>query len=95
MRKYRILEEKYEYGSHFYPQYKDENTACYVLGYDERGNAVKSDYQYFSSWKENSSGVSYLKKTVFHDISMARHRIEMDIQEHKVGEPKEIIIHEY
>ncbi len=51
MRKYRIIEEKYEHISHFYPQYRDENVAYYVLGKDENGKVTKSDYQYFGKFK--------------------------------------------
>ena len=80
MREYRIIEEKYEHISHFYPQYKDEN-----------GNDIKSEYQYFGSWNKNSK----FKRDMFYDLSNARHRIEIDIQQSKVEELKETIIHEY
>ena len=83
MRKYRIIEEKYEHLSHFYPQYRDENVAYYVLGKDENGKVIKSDYQYFG------------KKDVYYDMSNARHRIELDIQQKRTEELKETIIHEY
>ena len=90
MRKYRILEEKYEHISYFYPQYRDENVAYYILGKDENGNDIKSEYQYFGKWED------YVwKRDVFYDLSMARHRIEMDMQKYKPGELKETIIHEY
>jgi len=79
-RKYRIIEEKYEHISHFYPQYKDEN-----------GKDIKSDYQYLGSWNKNSRW----KRDVFYDLPMARHRIEMDIQQRTTEELKETIIHEY
>ena len=80
MREYRIIEEKYEHVSHFYPQYRDEN-----------GKDIKSDYQYFGSWIQG-----YVwKRDVFYDLPMARHRIEMDIQQRTTEELKETIIHEY
>ena len=91
MRKYRIIEEKYEHVSHFYPQYRDENVSHYVLGSDENGKDIKSDYQYFGSWNKNSRW----KRDVFYDLPMARHRIEMDIQQRTTEELKETIIHEY
>jgi len=91
MRKYRIIEEKYEHVSHFYPQYKDENCAYYILGKDENGNDIKSEYQYFGSWNKNSKW----KRDMFYDLSNARHRIEIDIHHSKVEELKETIIHEY
>jgi len=96
MRKYRIIEEKYEHVSHFYPQYRDENVAHYVLGQDENGKDIKSDYQYFGKFEEcNLVGNKQWKKDVFYDMSNARHRIEMDIQQRKGDELKETIIHEY
>ena len=95
MRKYRIIEEKYEHVSHFYPQYRDENVSHYVLGSDENGKDIKSDYQYLGSWKEHGIGASHWEKDVFYDLSNARHRIEMDIQKRKGNELKETIIHEY
>lgn len=91
MRKYRIIEEKYENISHFYPQYRDENVAYYVLGQDENGKDIKSDYQYFGSWDLNHKW----KRYVFYDMSNARKFIEMDIRNRKVEESKETIIHEY
>ena len=90
-RKYRIIEEKYGHVSHFYPQYKDENCAYYVLGQDENGKDIKSEYQYFGSWNKIGSW----KRDMFYSLPMARHRIEMDIQEHTTEELKETIIHEY
>lgn len=95
MRKYRILEEKHEHISYFYPQYRDENVAYYILGKDENGNDIKSEYQYFGSWIKDDFDEVNWERDVFYDIQMARHRIEMDINERKVEEPKEIIIHEY
>jgi len=97
-RKYRIIEEKYEHVSHFYPQYKDENCAYYVLGQDKNGKDITSDYQYFGSWKLTEiSGVSFWQKDFFYDLSNARHYIENDIQvqEHTTEELKETIVHEY
>ncbi len=44
MRKYRIIEEKYEHVSYFYPQYKIET--------DENGKNIKSEYQNFSGRKK-------------------------------------------
>lgn len=96
MRKYRIIEEKYEHVSHFYPQYRDEDIAYYVLGQDKNGNNIKSEYQYFGSWKEHSfTGSSHWEKDLFYDLSNARRRIEMDIQQRTAEELKETIIHEY
>jgi len=95
MRKYRIIEEKYEHVSHFYPQYRDENVAYYVLGKDENGKVIKSDYQYFGRWEDSKLGNVRWKKDVFYNMSKARHRIEMDIQQQTVEELKETIIHEY
>jgi hypothetical protein len=94
MRKYRIIEEKYEHVSHFWPQYRDENVAYYVLGKDENGKVIKSDYQYFGRWEDCFSHKQW-KKDFFYDMSNARHRIEMDIQQQTVEELKETIIHEY
>jgi hypothetical protein len=91
MRKYRIIEEKYEHVSHFYPQYKDEDVAYYVLGHDGNGKDIKSEYQYFSSW--NEKGI--MKRDVYISISEARKRIEMDIKQRTSEELKETIIHEY
>lgn len=91
MRKYRIIEKKYEHVSHFYPQYKDEDVAYYVLGRDGNGKDIKSEYQYFSSW--NEKGI--LKRDVYISISEARKRIEMDIKQRTSEELKETIIHEY
>ena len=96
MRKYRIIEEKYEHISHFYPQYRDENVAYYVLGKDENGKVTKSDYQYFGKFKYcEIVGNRQWKKDVFYDISNARRFIELDIRHRKVEESKETIIHEY
>jgi hypothetical protein len=95
MKRYRIVEERYENVSHFYPQYKDENTAYYILGRDKNGKEIKSEYEYFGSWKEHAPGASHWAKDVFYDMSMARHRIEMDIQQNKGKELLETIIHEY
>ena len=96
MRKYRIIEEKYEHVSHFYPQYRDENVAYYVLGQDENGKDIKSDYQYFGRWEDSGLiGNKQWKKDVFYNMSKARHRIEMDTQQQTVEELKETIIHEY
>ena len=96
MRKYRIIEEKYEHISHFYPQYRDENVAYYVLGKDENGKVTKSDYQYFGKFKYcEIVGNRQWKKDVFYDISNARRFIELDIRHRKVGELKGTIIHEY
>tara|TARA_R100000544_G_C2207269_1_gene49985 strand:- start:409 stop:660 length:252 start_codon:yes stop_codon:yes gene_type:complete len=83
MRKYRIIEEKYEHVSYFYPQYKIES--------DENGNTIKSEYQYFRSW--NEKGV--LKRDVYISLSEARKCIEMDIKQRTLKELKETIIHEY
>ena len=96
MRKYRIIEENYEHVSHFYPQYKDENCAYYVLGQDENGKDIKSEYQYFGKFEDcGLVGNKQWKKDVFYDMSNARLRIEMDIQEHTTEELKETIVHEY
>ena len=85
MRKYRIIEENYEHVSHFYPQYKDEN-----------GKDIKSEYQYFGKFEDcGLVGNKQWKKDVFYDMSNARLRIEMDIQEHTTEELKETIVHEY
>jgi len=89
-RKYRIIEEKYEHVSHFYPQYKDENVAYYVLGRDENGKDIKSEYQYFGSWNKKGSW----KRDRFYELSQARKRIEIDIQQ-QTTESKETIVHEY
>jgi hypothetical protein len=96
MRKYRIIEEKYEHGSRFYPQYKDENVAYYVLGSDETEKDIISEYQYFSTWEVCGffGETKLFKKEVFSDLSMARHRIEIDKQEHIGEKKKETIIHE-
>lgn len=92
MRKYRIIEERFnEYVSHFYPQYKDEGVVYYTIGYDEKDNSIKSEYQYFRSW--NEKGV--LKRDVYISLSEARKRIEMDIKQRTPEELKETIIHEY
>ena len=90
-RKYRIIEEKYEHVSHFYPQYKDEDVVYYVLGQDESGNDIKSEYQYFGSWNENSKW----KRDMFYGLSQSRKRIEIDIEQRRIKELKETIIHEY
>lgn len=96
MRKYRIIEEKYEHVSHFYPQYRDENVAYYVLGQDENGKDIKSDYQYFGKFEDCSLvGHQQWKKDVFYHKSKAIHRIEMDIQQFVNELKKETIIHEY
>ena len=93
-RKYRIIEEKYEHVSHFYPQYKDENVAYYVLG--ENGKDIKSEYQYFGKLEDcGLVGNRQWKRDMFYSLPMARHRIEMDIQEHTTEELKETIVHEY
>jgi hypothetical protein len=94
-RKYRIIEEKYEHVSHFYPQYKDENCAYYVLGQDENGKDIKSEYQYFGKFEDCRFGEEQWKRDMSYSLPMARHRIEMDIQEHTTEELKETIIHEY
>ena len=91
-RKYRIIEEKYEHVSHFYPQYKDENCAYYVLGQDENGKDIKSEYQYFGKLENY---FSEWERDMYYSLPMARHRIEMDIQEHTTEELKETIVHEY
>ena len=90
-RKYRIIEEKYEHVSHFYPQYKDEDVVHYILGQDENGNDIKSEYQYFGSWDENSKW----KRDMFHGLPQSRKRIEIDIKQRRIEELKETIIHEY
>ena len=91
MRKYRIIEEKYEHVSYFYPQYKDESVVYYTLGQDENGNTIKSEYQYFQSWNEKG----FLKRDVYISLSEARKCIEMDIKQRTPEELKETIIHEY
>ena len=95
MRKYRILEEKFENVSHFYPQYRDENVAYYILRQDENGKDIKSDYQYFSKWQSNSFGDKVWAKDMFFSLKQARNRIEIDIKHRKIDELKKIIIHEY
>ena len=95
MRKYRIIEEKYEHVSHFYPQYKDENVAYYVLGRDENGKIIESEYQYFGKFEDcGLVGNEQWKRDMFYDLPMARSRIEIDIQQ-QTTESKETIIHEY
>ena len=95
-RKYRIIEENYEHVSHFYPQYKDENCAYYVLGQDENGKDIKSEYQYFGKFEDcGLVGNRQWKRDMYYSLPMARHRIEMDIQEHTTEELKETIVHEY
>ena len=91
MRKYRIIEEKYEHVSHFYPQYKDENCAYYIVDQDENGNNIKSEYAYLSSWDENSKW----KRDMFYGLPQSRKRIEIDIEQRRIKELKETIIHEY
>ena len=76
MRKYRIIEEKYEHVSYFYPQYKDESVVYYTLGQHENGNTIKSEYQYFQSWNEKG----FLKRDVYISLSEARKSIEMEIK---------------
>ena len=93
-RKYRIKEEKYEHTSHFYPQYKEENVAYYVLGQDENGKDIKSEYQYFGKFEDCGLGGYQWKRDMFYELPMARHRIETDIKESK-QELIETIIHEY
>ena len=93
-RKYRIKEEKYEHTSHFYPQYKEENVAYYVLGQDENGKDIKSEYQYFGKFEDCGLVGYQWKRDMFYELSMARHRIETDIKESK-QELIETIIHEY
>ena len=96
MRKYRIIEENYEHVSHFYPQYKDENCDYYVLGRDENGKNIKSEYQYFGKFEAcGLVGNRQWKRDMYYSLPMARHRIEMDIQEHTTEELKETIVHEY
>ena len=100
MRKYRIIEEKYEYVSHFYPQYRDDDVVRYVLGQDDDGKDITSGYQYFGSWKTSElSGADFWKRDFFYDLSMARHHIEIDIESYKTHELKETlketIIHEF
>ena len=94
-RKYRIKEEKYEHTSHFYPQYKDENVAYYILGQDENGKDIKSEYQYFGKFEDCGLVGYQWKRDMFYELPMARHRIEMDIQQRTTEELKETIIHEY
>ncbi len=97
MRKYRIIEEKYEHISHFYPQYRDENVAYYVLGQDENGKGIKSEYQYFGKWED--CGLERVqrqwKRDMFYGLSIAKRRIEIDIKQQTTEELKETIIHEY
>lgn len=95
MRKYRIIEKKYKHISHFYPQYRDENDAHYVLGRDKNDNGIKSEYKYFGSWKEHSPGISHWEKDLFYDLSNARRRIEIDIKQRTAEELAETIIHEF
>ena len=83
MRKYRIIEEKYEHVSYFYPQYKIES--------DENGKDIKSEYQYFSGWNKKGA----LKRDVYISLSEARKSIEIDIKQRTPEELKETIIHEY
>tara|TARA_R110000851_G_C12673298_1_gene522914 strand:+ start:180 stop:476 length:297 start_codon:yes stop_codon:yes gene_type:complete len=95
-RKYRIIEEKYIYVSHFYPQYKDENCDYYVLGQDENGKDIKSEYQYFGKFEDcGLVGNRQWKRDMYYSLPMARHRIEMDIQQQTTEELKETIVHEY
>ena len=93
MRKYRIIEEKYEHVSYFYPQYKDEGVVkkYYTLGKDENGKDIKSEYQYFSGWNKKGA----LKRDVYISLSEARKSIEIDIKQRTPEELKETIIHEY
>ena len=93
-RKYRIIEEKYEHVGRFYPQYKDENVAYYVLGQDENGKDIKSEYQYFGKFEDCGLGGYQWKRDMFYELPIARHRIETDIKESK-QELIETIIHEY
>ena len=93
-RKYRIIEEKYEHVCHFYPQYRDENVAYYILGQDENGKIIESEYQYFGKFEDCGLVGKQWKRDMFYDLSMARHRIETDIKESK-QELIETIIHEY
>jgi hypothetical protein len=93
-RKYRIIEEKYEHVDRFYPQYKDENVAYYVLGQDENGKDIKSEYQYFGKFEDCVLGGYQRKRDMFYELPIARHRIETDIKESK-QELIETIIHEY
>jgi len=93
-RKYRIIEENYGHVSHFYPQYKDETCVYYVLGRDENGKDIKSEYQYFGKFEDCGLVSGRWKRDRFYELSQARKRIEMDIQ-HTTEELKETIIHEY
>jgi hypothetical protein len=93
-RKYRIIEEKYEHVDRFYPQYKDENVAYYVLGQDENSKDIKSEYQYFGKFEDCVLGGYQWKRDMFYELPIARHRIETDIKESK-QELIETIIHEY
>ncbi|NDB30668.1 hypothetical protein EB151_14115, partial [archaeon] len=95
-RKYRIIEEKYEHVSHFYPQYRDDNVAYYIVGTDESGQDIKSEYQYFGSWKNTGFGLSSKisnmrwEKEFYYGIEPARRRIEIDISSRETKDLKEI-----
>jgi hypothetical protein len=102
-RKYRIIEEKYEsvglksytHVCRFYPQYKDENVECYILGQDENGKTIESEYQYFGKFKKCGLVGYQWKRDIFYDLLMAKDRIEIDIKEQTPLKLKETIIHEY
>jgi len=70
-RKYRIIEEKYGHVSHFYPQYKDENVDYYVLGQDENGKDIKSEYQYFGKFEDcGLVGNRQWKRDMYYSLPM-------------------------
>jgi len=85
-RKYRVVEEKYEDVSHFYPQYIEDD-----------GTPGSYDYQYFGNFKlcpYNSHQEKTWVKEKYLDITGAHGRIRQDIK-NEIGPIKETIIHEY
>ena len=96
-RKYRIIEEKYNNYSLFYPQYKDADCGAYFIK-DNNGNNIKSEYQYFTKWIEKKltiTSFSYKEKVSYDNLKDANDRIQLDINQRKEHIIKETIIHEY
>ena len=92
-RKYRVVEEKYDDVSHFYPQYIEDD-----------GTPGSYDYQYFGSFELPDPILATMEfpyncqqtwvKEKYLDINGAHRRIRQDIK-NEIGPIKETIIHEY
>tara|TARA_R110000772_G_scaffold81439_1_gene173203 strand:- start:8598 stop:8897 length:300 start_codon:yes stop_codon:yes gene_type:complete len=93
-KKYRILEEKHELGSKFYPQFREGQT-IYLMGSDANGKDIYSDYQYCTNVLVNG-GIRTMGNIVFDNIKDAEKHIDLQSKHDKRNSAViDTQIHEY